>query len=523
MELLPDEAYYWVYANNLDWGYLDHPPMVAFWIFLTKWIPGEIGVRLFMVAANLICIYLIEKLVQPKSLRLFYLIVGSLVFIHFGFLAVPDVPLVVFSVFFLLRFKSFLEKSSMRNSILLALAVALMMYSKYQGLILVFLAVASQWRMITKRAFYLVLLFSGILFLPHLIWQYANDWPSHYFHLHERSPEGYSLKNTLTYPFEQILAFGPLIGVLLLIGTYKFKPKTDFERTLKFIVFGLFVFLLLMTFKGPVELNWSAIAIVALIYTGYWGIEGRIRLTKVTKVVAIASLVLLVSVRLLLTFNPFPDLDVVKRNFGNEQWAISIKEKAGKRPVVFQDSYQLPSLYSFYYQMPSSSINSPNKRMNQYDLYEFTDEFKNDPVVMYSNWSYQGMEAFDNPRGGKYHLKEIEHFISYEKFQFFPEQWVYKVGPEEELTINLSTKNPAGYTFLELNEYPKMYWYLHNRKNKVSKNVLHVTFDDLLKNEACSFKFTTPKEPGKYSIRLSLKPAGQFESYNSKRIYVVVE
>ena len=29
-ELIYDEAYYWYYAQNLSWGYFDHPSMVAF-------------------------------------------------------------------------------------------------------------------------------------------------------------------------------------------------------------------------------------------------------------------------------------------------------------------------------------------------------------------------------------------------------------------------------------------------------------------------------------------------------------
>ena len=33
-ELIFDEAYYWHYAQNMAWGYFDHPPMVALMI---KW------------------------------------------------------------------------------------------------------------------------------------------------------------------------------------------------------------------------------------------------------------------------------------------------------------------------------------------------------------------------------------------------------------------------------------------------------------------------------------------------------
>ncbi|WP_371348200.1 glycosyltransferase family 39 protein [Ancylobacter sp. IITR112] len=47
-ELMPQEAYYWNYAQHLDIGYLDHPPMVAWLIFAGTELLGsnEFGVRL---------------------------------------------------------------------------------------------------------------------------------------------------------------------------------------------------------------------------------------------------------------------------------------------------------------------------------------------------------------------------------------------------------------------------------------------------------------------------------------------
>lgn len=45
-ELIYDEAYYWYYAQNLSWGYFDHPSMVAFLIKLSSlFFDGELGVR----------------------------------------------------------------------------------------------------------------------------------------------------------------------------------------------------------------------------------------------------------------------------------------------------------------------------------------------------------------------------------------------------------------------------------------------------------------------------------------------
>lgn len=48
LPLSPDEAYYWVWARDLQPGYLDHPPMVALWIAAGTALAGEgaLGIRL---------------------------------------------------------------------------------------------------------------------------------------------------------------------------------------------------------------------------------------------------------------------------------------------------------------------------------------------------------------------------------------------------------------------------------------------------------------------------------------------
>jgi 4-amino-4-deoxy-L-arabinose transferase-like glycosyltransferase len=46
--LSPDEAYYWVWSRALQPGYLDHPPMVALWIWFGTQVAGQgaFGIRL---------------------------------------------------------------------------------------------------------------------------------------------------------------------------------------------------------------------------------------------------------------------------------------------------------------------------------------------------------------------------------------------------------------------------------------------------------------------------------------------
>ena len=54
--LSADEAYYWVWSRALAPGYLDHPPMVALWIWVGTALVGDgaLGVRLLGPVSGLI-------------------------------------------------------------------------------------------------------------------------------------------------------------------------------------------------------------------------------------------------------------------------------------------------------------------------------------------------------------------------------------------------------------------------------------------------------------------------------------
>src|SRR3569833_264703 len=59
-EIHADEAYYWLYSRYLDWGYFDHPPMVALFIRIgDSIIHSELGLRLFTVITSSASIWLL--------------------------------------------------------------------------------------------------------------------------------------------------------------------------------------------------------------------------------------------------------------------------------------------------------------------------------------------------------------------------------------------------------------------------------------------------------------------------------
>src|SRR5690348_10506331 len=78
-ELLDDEAYYWMYSKFIDWGYYDHPPMIALLIKAGyAMFANELGVRLFIVTLNTLTMFIIYRLLPSKDDRLFYALATSI-------------------------------------------------------------------------------------------------------------------------------------------------------------------------------------------------------------------------------------------------------------------------------------------------------------------------------------------------------------------------------------------------------------------------------------------------------------
>ena len=100
INLFPEEAYYWNYAQHLDIGYLDHPPMVAWLIALGTRIGGqtEFGVRL----CALVCSALTSFFAWRLAARLYGRRAGNVAalltqilpfFFMAGWIMTPDAPL----------------------------------------------------------------------------------------------------------------------------------------------------------------------------------------------------------------------------------------------------------------------------------------------------------------------------------------------------------------------------------------------------------------------------------------------
>ena len=421
-ELFDDEAYYWVYSQFPAWGYFDHPPMIALLIKAgCAILPGELGVRVLVVLLNTATIFLISKLIDNRNDKLFYAISLSIAVGHIGgMIAVPDVPLLFFVTLFFVIYKRFLNNMSLLNCMMLGLSIALMLYTKYHGVLIVLFTLLSNPVLFARYQTYIAGIISLVLFAPHLHWQYVHGFPSVQYHLFERNASSYQIEYTSEYLVTQVALAGPFVGWLLIWSAVRYKTLTLTERALQFTLAGFYIFFLVSTLKGRVEANWTLPAFVGLIVLGHQYLVNKPDLAKwIYRAVPITLLLVLV-VRIYMIMDVEKMTGIGKDEFHqNAEWSGIISEKAGGRPVVFVDSYQRPSKYWFYQQEPALGLNTPDYRRNNFNFWPVEESYIGKPAFVVGDDNNPALkDKIQAPRLKRKASAVIPTYFSFMKAEF---------------------------------------------------------------------------------------------------------
>ena len=279
-EIHADEAYYRLYGQFLDWGYFDHPPMVGLMTALsatlipaTSLILKNLSVRLVTVLMHVATVYVIWKTIpnsqisNPKSqIAKFILLSASIpMFCAYGFMTTPDAPLLFFAALFYYAYQKLIANSQWSTVLLLGLSMAGMLYSKYIGVLVIAFALLGNWRLLKSGKAWTAVGIAAVLMMPHLWWQYTNNFPSFTYHLVSRATAYQSLY-TLEFIPNQWAVFNPIVWALMLwAGAKQLRTDDAFKRSLGVTLIGTQLFFLLMSFRGHVEPHWTIVTAIPAI------------------------------------------------------------------------------------------------------------------------------------------------------------------------------------------------------------------------------------------------------------------
>ncbi|RYZ97037.1 MAG: hypothetical protein EOP47_22610 [Sphingobacteriaceae bacterium] len=534
-----DEAYYWIYSRYLDWGYFDHPPMVALFIRPgDSLIHNELGLRLVNILSSTFSLYLLWRIVKKYNADAtwFILVAGGMFTLHiYGFITTPDGPLFLFTVLFFYVYQQYLEKDTWWKAILLGIIIAGLLYSKYHGVLLIGLTLLANIKLLSRWSFWFIVILAAGLYLPHILWQINHHYPSLLYHLSDRSAKVYRFDYTLAYIVSQVLMAGPLIGWMWFYKAAVLKPGDVFTRTLKLNFIGIILFFLATSIRGEVQPQWTIIALAALVILVMISIGSHSPLPVWFKKLAIANLCLIVAVRLLLVAQPdfVKTLEPVKRFFNYEDWAKTIKQKAGNNWLIMDDGFQVPSRYCYYNNtLKCFSYDSRFYRLTQFEIWPMEDSIQGKRAYFLVRRPVTGLTTDTiQTAAGPWYGTWIDEVRTYQKIKIDAHQEKITSAPGKKHLFALTISNLYNYTVNFSNENYKHSVALEacffEGYNQIEVQKANNDFNTISLQPGQSTKYsfivTAPAKKGQYDLLFSIHTLPFDGSKNSRVISFKVE
>jgi 4-amino-4-deoxy-L-arabinose transferase-like glycosyltransferase len=396
IELSPDEAYYWTWSQKLAPGYFDHPPAIAFFIWIGTSIFGDtaLGVRcgaLFCSALSGWILFVISRQYLGNIRQAFWatVIVNLTPLWSVGaVINTPDAPLLLTWLIAIWAAMRAQRTNRISDWALLGLAIGLAAYSKMTGwcflISLVLFCVAWQWgrQLLFTPAPVVVLLCVAGVVGPNLIWNAQHGWVAFTFQArHGTNGASLSVLSGLEFLGGQIGVVSPLLwGGLVAFMAAGWRRSIRFGRPDAFLLWCLstpmFLGFAILAWFHKVEANWPAVAYLAAIPTMVWTFSGGIWFLKHLRIWATLAGVLagimslIIHIQVLCPFLPIePDKDPTQRLHGWAEFASEVSTDADTLGLsLAAEGYGLVSELRFY--TGQAVVYEPTEaRLSQYDLW----------------------------------------------------------------------------------------------------------------------------------------------------------
>ena len=293
LELGNDETYYWLYSQQLQWNYFDHPPLVALGIrFFTlnlAFDQQEVFVRLASIAGcalSSVFMYKAVTLISNQRAGWFSVILYNTSFyagVVAGILIMPDAPQMVFWTFCLWMLARIArhDGGDWFGWIGFGIAAGLAIMSKVHSIFL-WVGVGSfillrkrEW--LTLPSLYVSVLLTLLIASPILWWNWQYDFITWRFHSERIDiTEQVSRKDSFWAELlGQVLVNNPVNFMLAILATYAlFKKRNATPLALSvynFIAWPMAICLIIISFFRDIWPHWSGPAYTSLLpLTAIW-------------------------------------------------------------------------------------------------------------------------------------------------------------------------------------------------------------------------------------------------------------
>lgn len=398
----PDEAQYWTWSKDLDWGYYSKPPGIAWQIWLGTFYLGdtELGVRFMSVVLSGFYPFMVYFLAWTCGLTPLSCFWAAVVMalsplgIAGSFFAITDGGMLFFWILACIAVAGPLNANKNPHYWLVGILIGLGALFKWSIYILwAFIFCLFPFaRQLINRHFFVGVFISLLGLIPSIIWNFQHDWVTfrHVFstlfvpQAAETAHTGIANGNFLEFLGAQTALVSPILFVLLLMSFWMFckelrlmPPALSFCGALCFSLLG--IFLILSIFK-KMQGNWCDFAYpTGFIFLSWFCCERVPQAYPWLKGGVLLSILLCLfaftypALQTVLPFSTPYKINPFRHNLG---WTALKKDlaEAGFDPnteFLFADKYQMSSILSFYNpaQKRAYFLNLHGVRKNQFSFW----------------------------------------------------------------------------------------------------------------------------------------------------------
>ncbi|WP_157874579.1 glycosyltransferase family 39 protein [Streptomyces sp. AcH 505] len=285
VDLFYDEAQYWMWGQDLAFGYYSKPPLLAWLLAGTRQVCGnaEWCIRapapLFYGATSL-AVYFTARLLYDERTGFWAALLTALTtgIVFSSRIISTDVPLLFFWSLALLAYVHLLIAPRKRWAIVLGLSIGLGLLSKYAmiylvpGMLLAALASRRAREVLGEPHIWAGLLIGAIVVAPNVAWNISNSFMTfrHTGDLVLGEEFRPSISRMLEFFGAQFGVFGPIVFAVMIAATVKLRSKDLIEQDRIMIAFFIVPVALITIIAIGVHAyaNWASVsAISGLILT----------------------------------------------------------------------------------------------------------------------------------------------------------------------------------------------------------------------------------------------------------------
>jgi len=374
-QLVPDEAYYWVWSRHLALSYVDHPPMIAWLIRLGTVLLGtsELGVRCLMTivtAGTILMMTLAARRLIDDWRAVAFVPVALLLcplMNAIGSIATPDTPACFFQAAALACALVIFAPRRAGNPVVLwlgfGLFIGLALISKYTSVLLglsIFLALlwTPQGRAHLRTPWpWLGAAIAVAIFSPVILWNAQHQWASFKFQLHHGLGAGDipPWSSLLTYVGGQFAVCTPIVFFLLMFVLWTYARRRDNPMHVRILLLSTAVpllFFALSALHHRPEANWPMFAylpgtMLIAQYLGEHWTRRREAWARLAAIVALFGTIFIHSPELGWALFPRFHMPPWDQQFGWRELAGKVDSLRDGAPVYSVD-YSYASELSFY-------------------------------------------------------------------------------------------------------------------------------------------------------------------------------